>query len=170
MRIRPATESDLPSILAIYNHEIETSTVAYTDQLQTLDYRRTWFAEKTAAGLPVLVLEDEDGVAGFGTFGPFRHFSGYRLCAEHSVYIAAPKRRRGYGRQLLAAVIEAATAHGLHTLVAAIDSENGASIELHRAFGFIHVGRLPEVAFKFNRWLTLVLMQKTLDNRCSPCG
>jgi phosphinothricin acetyltransferase len=168
MQIRQATEADLPTILAIYNHEIATSTVAYTDQLQTLDYRRAWLEEKTAAGLPVFVLEDEDGVAGFGTYGQFRHFCGYRLCAEHSVYVAANKRRLGYGRKLLAKVIEAATAHGMHTMIAAIDSENAASIELHAGFGFVHVGRMPEVAFKFDRWLTLVLMQKRLDDRTAP--
>ena len=42
------------------------------------------------------------------------------------------------------------------------DSENKASIELHRALGFSHVGMLPAIGFKFGRWLDSVMMQRTL--------
>jgi L-amino acid N-acyltransferase len=46
--------------------------------------------------------------------------------------------------------------------VAGIDGDNPVSIALHRGFGFMETGRLPEVGRKFDRWLTLVMMQKIL--------
>ena len=42
------------------------------------------------------------------------------------------------------------------------DSENHASIGLHRKFGFRHVGTLQRVGFKFCRWVDSVLMQRAL--------
>ena len=47
-------------------------------------------------------------------------------------------------------------------MVAGIASENEASIALHRKHGFVETGRMPEVGFKFGRWLDLVLMQRKL--------
>jgi phosphinothricin acetyltransferase len=168
MRIRPAIEADLPAILAIYNHEIATGTAIYIDEPQNLAQRAEWFAAKRDAGLPVFTLEDEQGLAGFGTYGPFRSQPGFRYCVEHSLYVAENRRGRGYGRQLLATLIDAAAAQGMHTMVAAIDAQNERSIKLHTDFNFTRVALLPEVACKFNRWLDLVLLQKTLDDRSSP--
>jgi phosphinothricin acetyltransferase len=42
------------------------------------------------------------------------------------------------------------------------DSGNAASIGLHRALGFRHVGTLRSVGFKFGRWVDSVLMQLSL--------
>ncbi len=44
------------------------------------------------------------------------------------------------------------------------DSANLASIRLHEAFGFRHVGTLRSVGFKFGRWVDTVLMQRPLDS------
>lgn len=165
METRPAIESDLPAIAAIYNHEILTSTSVYTDEPQTLEQRREWFTAKKDAGMPVFVLEDGDGVAGFGTYGRFRNFTGYRFCVEHSIYIAEAKRRLGYGKLLLATLIEAASDQGMHTMIAGVDGRNEGSIRLHLAFGFSQVGYLQEVGHKFNQWLDLVFLQKILETR-----
>jgi L-amino acid N-acyltransferase YncA len=39
---------------------------------------------------------------------------------------------------------------------------NLGSIRLHRACGFVDIGTLREVGFKFGRWLDTVLMQRSL--------
>jgi phosphinothricin acetyltransferase len=43
-----------------------------------------------------------------------------------------------------------------------IDSEQECSIALHAKFGFVEVGRLKSVGFKFGRWLDTVYMQLML--------
>jgi phosphinothricin acetyltransferase len=46
--------------------------------------------------------------------------------------------------------------------VADVNGEIAASIGLHQAFGFRHVGVLEAVGFKFGRWVDTVLMQRPL--------
>ena len=67
------------------------------------------------------------------------------------------------GRALLEALIEACRAKGLREIVAVI-SDKGAesSIALHEKLGFVEVGRMGRVGFKFGRWLGTIYLQKSL--------
>ncbi len=66
------------------------------------------------------------------------------------------------------AVLAAARAQGLHTMVAAIDADNTGSIALHRKLGFEETGVLRQVGYKFDRWLDLAFMTCNLvQNRPS---
>jgi phosphinothricin acetyltransferase len=56
-----------------------------------------------------------------------------------------------------------AQAAGLRKLIAVIgDSGNAGSVGVHRALGFTEVGVLRSCGWKFDRWLDIVLMEKTL--------
>jgi L-amino acid N-acyltransferase len=160
--IRPAAEADLPKILEIYNHAVAHTTAVWNDKVVDLDNRRQWFEARRAQGFPVLVAQSGDGVAGYGSFGDFRAFDGYRFTVEHSVYVAAAARRQGIASALLTALTERARAQGKHAMVAGIAGENEASIRLHLKHGFVETARMPEIGFKFDRWLDLVFMQKLL--------
>ncbi len=160
--IRPAAEADLPAILAIYNDAVARTTAIWNDQPADLANRRAWFYARSTQGYPILVAVEEAQVVGYGSFGDFRPFEGYRFTVEHSVYVAEGVRRRGIASALLAALEERARDLGKHVMVAGIASDNQASIRLHERLGFVETGRMPEVGFKFGRWLDLVLMQKTL--------
>jgi L-amino acid N-acyltransferase YncA len=163
MDIRNADEPDLPAILAITNDAILNTTSSWNVNPTTLEARRQWLADRRAAQLPVLVAVIDGTVAGFGSYGSFRAWDGYRLTVEHSIYVDPSFRRRGVGRQLLAALIDHATEAGMHAMMGVISADNEVSIMLHEQLGFATVGRLPEVGRKFDRWLDLVLMQKTLS-------
>jgi phosphinothricin acetyltransferase len=160
--IRPATESDLPAILAIYNDAVLNTTAIWNETLVDLENRRAWLAARRAAGFPVLVADEAGRVRGYGSFGDFRPFEGYRLTVEHSLYVDAAERRRGLGKALLAALIDEARRIGKRAMIGGIDGANEVSIGLHRKFGFVEVGRLPGVGTKFGRLLDLLLMQKTV--------
>jgi L-amino acid N-acyltransferase len=162
MEIRAATEADLPAILAITNDAILNTTSSWNHYPTTLEARRQWLVDRQAAGLPVLVGVAEGAVAGYGSYGSFRSWDGYRLTVEHSIYVDATFRRRGIGRRLLTALIDHATEADMHVMMGVISADNTISIALHEEFGFEIVGRLPEVGRKFDRWLDLVLMQKML--------
>ena len=62
---------------------------------------------------------------------------------------------------MILALIERARTLGKTQIVAGIDGENAASIRFHERLGFVEVARLPSIGFKFDRWLDLVLMQRS---------
>jgi phosphinothricin acetyltransferase len=160
--ISAAARTQLPDILAIYNEVIRNTTAVYRDIEVTLDEREAWFDAKTRQGFPVLVAADASGVLGFGTFGEFRAWPCYRHSVEHSVHVRADSRRRGIGRALVLALLEAAARSGKHVMIAGIDAENVTSIVLHESLGFKVVGHFHEVGYKFGRWLDLKFMQRLI--------
>jgi L-amino acid N-acyltransferase YncA len=161
LNIRAATESDLPAILSIYNDAVENTTAIWNETPADLANRKSWFLDRTGKGFPVLVAE-RDGVIGYGSFGDFRPFEGYRVTVEHSIYVAKEARGHGVGAALLEALIEEAERMNKHNMIGGIDASNAPSIALHVKFGFEEVGRMPGVGTKFGRPLDLVLMQKVL--------
>jgi len=164
--IRPATLSDVPAITRIYAHAVEHGTASFelTPPDQAEIARR--MSDLTAEGYPYLAAEIDGTLAGYAYAGPYRARPAYRLTVEDSVYIAPAMHRRGVGRALLAALIDAAAARGYRQMIAVIgDSGNQAgSIGLHEAAGFRHVGILQDVGFKHGRWLDSVLMQRALGD------
>jgi phosphinothricin acetyltransferase len=154
-------EDDLPAVLGIYNASILTTTT-WSEQPQTLPEREQWFADRRAQGDAVLVADDGGEIAGFAAYGEFRDnrlWPGYRLTVENTVHVLETHQRRGVGRALMTALIERAAQDGKHAMIAAVDSENDGSIAFHQSLGFVEVGRLPEIGWKFDRWLDLVLLQ-----------
>jgi phosphinothricin acetyltransferase len=162
-KLRAATAADLDAMLAIYNHAVLHTTASYDYQPRSAEKQREWFAAKQAAGLPVLVAQQGQAVAGFASYGPFRAWDGYRFTVEHSVYVGDAFRRQGIASELVHALLRHAAAQGLHLMVAAIDAANEGSIALHRRLGFEDAGVLREAGYKFDRWLDLAFMTRRLD-------
>jgi L-amino acid N-acyltransferase YncA len=161
MQIRPATHSDLPGILEIYNDAVLNTTATYDYEPRTLEHRTQWFEERQRERYPVFVAIDDEGrVAGWSALNPFHARFGYRFTSENSVYVASDSRGKGVGKLLLAPLIEAARGRGLHAIIAAIDADNQVSIRLHAGFGFEKVGHFKQTGFKFGRWLDVVYMEK----------
>jgi L-amino acid N-acyltransferase len=157
--VRDAETADLPGLLEIYNDVIRTSTAVFSNEQVTIDERAAWLEARRAQGFPVLVTADEQGVAGFGSFGAFRSWPGYRTTVEHSVHVRADRRGQGLGTAIVVELIERAAALRMHAMIAGVEAENVASIRLHERLGFVTVARLPEIARKFDRWLDLVLLE-----------
>jgi L-amino acid N-acyltransferase YncA len=160
--LRHATPSDLAAILDIYNEAIERTTAIYEYNPFSLSYIESWWQQRQHERWPVIVIETEGVVAGFATYGTFRARAAYRSTMEHSVYVLESYRGRGFGKHLLTSIIDEAKRNQVHVLIGGIDADNKLSIELHEAAGFKIAGHLHQVAFKFDRWLDLVFMEKIL--------
>src|ERR1700761_252574 len=125
--IEDAREDDLPAITAILNHAAAYSTATWHEYPKSEAEMADWFAARKRDYV-VLAARDAFGLLGYASYGPFRAPSGYRLSAEHSIYVREDKRGQGIGNALLAALIEHARAQGLHALIGGVDGDNGLSI------------------------------------------
>lgn len=163
--VRDCEERDLAAALAIYDQLVDSTTIAWTEQPTSLPDWTARVHDLRARGFPVLVADSDGVVVGVASYGDFRdtsHWEGYRYAVEHSVHVLAGRRGEGIGRTLLDALVDRARASGVHTMVGAIDADNEASVRFHERLGFREVGRMPEIGYKFGRWLDLVLMQRIL--------
>ncbi len=171
--VRPVTEADLQTavrlaerrdaaeIRAIHNHYV-TETTALADMVpRTLDEQVAWINEHSGAH-PAVVAVAGGRVVGFASLSLFRPRPAYATTVEDSVYVAPERHREGTGRALLDELLRLASAHGFHSVIARITGGNDASIGLHRACGFEHVGVEREVLRKHGRWLDVVEMQRLL--------
>ena len=158
----------MPSAIAsILSAFVSTTTIEWTDTPQTADSVLGWLDEHET----VVVAQEGDEVVGVAAFGWFRDVvkrPGYRFTVESTVHVRQDRWRSGLGRLLMGALVDEARASGKHTMIAAIDGANVASIQFHERLGFVQVARMPEVGAKFGRWQDLVLMQLRLDDRSAP--
>ena len=150
-------------VAAIYRHHVLHGLASFEEVPPDEAEIRARFEAVRKAGLPYIVYEEEGQILGYAYAGPYRTRSAYRFTVENSVYVREGYGGRGIGRALLTALIERCAAGPWKQMVAVIgDSENHASIGLHRALGFRMVGTLEKVGFKFDRWVDSVLMKRAL--------
>ncbi len=159
MILRAARAGDAGGIVAIWNPVIEKTAITFTTDLKT---EAGIAADIVGRNGAFLVAERDGKVIGFATYGAFRGGPGYAWTREHSIMLAPGVRGLGLGRSLMQALCDHATGQGVHSLWAGISGENPAAVPFHAALGFVEVARLPEVGFKFGRWMDLILMQKML--------
>ena len=166
MLIRPAAETDVAALAAIYAHHVIHGVGTFEEEPPDQAEMARRLADVQARSLPWLIAEDGEGrLLGFAYAGPFRLRSAYKFTVEDAVYVSKDAHRQGVGRALLGAVIAACEAQGLRQMLALIgDSRNAASIGLHTAVGFEPAGLMRDVGFKTGRWLDVVVMQKRLGH------
>src|SRR5688500_13583690 len=159
--LRPATLEDAEAIRAIYNVEVTTSTVTFDLVPRSLEEQRAWLLDRSGAHLAVVAVDGGE-IGGFGSLSPYRDRPAYRTTVEASGYVHREHQGRGIGTLLLAGLVDGATAHGFHAVMARIVGGHTASIALHERLGFSIVGTEREVGRKFGKWLDVVLMQRLL--------
>jgi len=106
---------------------------------------------------------EETGPVAFAASFPYSARACYAGIGEFSVYVAREYRGCGAGRAVLAALIEAAAAAGLHKLTSRVFPENIASRALLKDLGFAEIeihrrhGQLDGV------WRDCVIVERLLD-------
>jgi L-amino acid N-acyltransferase YncA len=164
VRLRLVEPGDAEAIRAIYNSEVASGSNTFDLVTRSLEEQRAWITRHRGAH-PALVALDErpsDLLVGFAVISPFRDRAAYATTVEDSVYVHSARRGQGVGRRLLEELLVVAAAHGFHTVIARVSSENEASLRLHRSCGFETVGVEREVGRKHGRWLDVVELQRML--------
>ncbi|MCR8546660.1 N-acetyltransferase family protein [Salipiger sp. P9] len=159
MIVRPARAEDAAPLVALWNPWIAETAITFSTALKT---EAGVAADIAARGAGFQVAEEAGELLGFATFFPFRSGPGYARTKEHTVILSPRARGRGAGRALMTAIEAEARGQGVHSLFAGVSAENPDGVAFHAAIGFREAARLPQVGYKFGRWMDLVLMQKFL--------
>lgn len=160
--IRNAVPGDAEAIASIYNAYVRDSTATFELEPVATAAMQDRIADVQARGLPWLVVERDGELLGYAYATPWKARAGYARSVETSIYLAMDATGRGMGRLLYAQLIERLQAAGLHALIGGITLPNPASVALHEALGFVHVGSFREVGFKQGRWIDVGYWQRVL--------
>lgn len=161
--IRPSIEQDLGAIIRIYAHHVLHGTGTFETTPPSEADMTTRRADVLSKGLPWLVVEDGGEVLGFAYGNWFKPRPAYRFSVEDSIYMAPEAAGKGLGRALLTELMAALERAGVRRVMAVIgDSANAGSIGVHQALGFEVAGTIPSCGWKFDRWLDIVFMQRSL--------
>ena len=159
--VRSATLEDAPPIATIYNDAVATTVATFDTEPRSLEAQRAWLQQHRAP-FTVLVVEDAGAVVGWASLSPWSDRKAYAGTAEVSVYVAGTHRGRGCGGALMDRLVGASDAAGFHTLIARVAEPNPASRRLHERRGFVSVGVMHEVGWKFDRWVDVRIFQRLL--------
>lgn len=163
MEIIQAEERHIPAIQQIYAYHVLHGCATF--ETQPPDEAEMGFRLKRlqASGLPWFVAVVNGSVRGYCYLSRYRTRHAYRFTLEDSVYIDTASQGQGIGKKLLSRAVAWAETSGFRQLVAVVgNSENAASLALHRSAGFTLTGTLNSVGFKHGRWLDTVILQRSL--------
>lgn len=167
LRIRPATEADAPTLLAIYAPFVEHTVVSFETSVPPVDE----FAARVrmyAAQWAWLVAERDGRCIGYAYGSPHRERAAYRWSTETSAYVDASAQRAGVGKALYLALFDALIAGGYCNAYAGITLPNEASMALHRSVGFEPVGVFRSIGYKFGAWHDVAWAQRRLRDGPPP--
>ena len=159
MMLRSVRPAGAPQIAALWNRLVVETSITFTLEEKTIDRLETIIL---ARGKAFQVFEQPGSIFGFATFFQFRHGAG--LCTHNRAFNPSWPRNTGHrpwGR-FMAALEDDARQCGVHSLWAAVSGENRAGVAFHQEIDFKAIARLPQVGYKFGRWVDLVLLQKIL--------
>jgi L-amino acid N-acyltransferase len=161
--IRPATVADAAAIMEIYNREVMQTTATFDLVPRTLEQQQEWISARSGAFAAIVAFDDATRqVVGFASLSPYKERAAYRTTVEDSIYVHRDFGGRGIGRTLLSRLVDIARESGFHSVIGRIEASGDASRALHARCGFELVGIEREVGRKFNRWLSVAVMQKML--------
>ena len=162
--LRKATVNDLKEVMDIYNYYILNSVITFDVEVQTLAEWKEKFKYLDGLNMPFIVAESPSKqILGFAYLAPWRQKAAYKRTVENTIYLKPSALGKRIGSKLLTELLAQAKNSKLREVVAVISDKGAeASIALHRRFGFVEQGRLAKVGFKFNKWVGIVILQKSL--------
>jgi phosphinothricin acetyltransferase len=161
--VRPAVLGDVPAMMAIYNHYVETSHATFDIAPVSLDNRRVWFGHFGERGpFRLLVAERAGQVVGYAGSGQFREKPAYVTSVEMTVYVHPEARGLGVGARMYERLFKVLAGEPIHRAYAGVTLPNPASLALHRRFGFRDVGIYDEVGFKLGQFWSVQWLERPM--------
>jgi phosphinothricin acetyltransferase len=162
--VRSSRETDVDAMLAIYRRYVRRGIEdgvadSSAPEPEDLRDRRKNLRDQR---FPHLVATCNGEVLGYAYVVLFRKRPAYRYTVKHSIYVDHEHLRRGVGVLLMQQLVDACAAAGFRQMIGYIAADNAASLALHEKLGFVRVGLLPGVAYRFGSWADMVMVQRSL--------
>lgn len=126
--------------------------------------------EVTLTQFPWLVAVIDGMVAGYAFAHAFAQRQAYAWSAETSVYVHPEFRGMGIGRALYDELFATLRKQGYCRAFAGIALPNPASVALHEAVGFVHIGTYRRVGWKMGAWRDVGWWELDLRPEGEPPG
>ena len=161
--IRLVRRADLPALLEIYNHYVVHTPITFDLEPRTLAQRQEWLDQFAATGRYRCFVADRGGQPiGWACSARFKEKEAYATSIETSIYLAPGEGGQGLGRRLYGALFESLQGEDIHRAFGGVTLPNEASVGVHRALGFEHIGTYREIGRKFGRYWDVALYLKAL--------
>lgn len=160
--IRTAAEADAAALARIYNHYVLNTVVTFETAPVDAVEMKARLVQTAADGLPWIVAEDAQGIAGFAYASTWKGRCAYRFSAESTIYLDPARTGRGIGTRLYSELLSRIHGLSLHTVMGGIALPNEPSVRLHERLGFRKVAHFEQVGFKQDRWIDVGYWQLLL--------
>lgn len=162
-KLRLATVKDLNRIQEIYRPYVEKDDVIVNSEhrVPTIEELKERF-DLVTKEFPWIVCEVDGEVAAYAYAGrPFKR-EGYKWNVELSIYTDEKYHGRRLASALYESILELLKLQGIYNVYACILSINEKSIKFHEKYGFKVMSIFPNAINKYNQWIDLIWMCKTL--------
>lgn len=168
--IRPADPArDGAACAAIYAPSVSDGAASFEETAPDAAQMGERIAQLSALH-PFLICERDGRVAGYAYAAQHMTRVAYRWAANVSVYVDPAFHRKGVGRELYTALLDALRAQGLRVACAGITLPNAGSVGLHESFGFEPVGVYRAIGWKAGAWRDVGWWQLQLAPQDEPPG
>ena len=161
--IRPVQQSDLPALLDIYNYYVVNTPITFDLEPRTLAQRQEWLDGFAATGKYRCFVAARGGKPiGWSCSAKFKEKAAYATSIETSIYLSPDEGGKGLGRSLYQTLFDALAGEDIHRAFGGVTQPNEASVGVHKALGFEHIGTYREIGRKFGKYWDVALYLKAL--------
>lgn len=169
VEIRLAKEEDAGQMLKIYAPIVQETAISFElEPPSELEFQQR--IKNYQHQLPWLVCQIDQEIVGYAYASPYRTRAAYQWSVESSVYVNSNYRRNGIAKALYTSLLKLLQLQGFYNVIAAIALPNEASVAIHEAVGFLPVGVLPRIGYKFEKWHDIGFWQLSLQPQSSVYG
>jgi phosphinothricin acetyltransferase len=156
--IRRVEQRDLPALLAIYNHYVIHTPVTFDLEPRTLAQRQEWLDQFAPSGKYQCFVAARGGdPIGWACSAKFKEKEAYATSIETSIYLGPGEGGKGLGRRLYETLFDALKGQDIHRAFGGVTLPNAASVAVHKAVGFEHIGTYREIGRKFGEYWDVAL-------------
>lgn len=162
VKLRPATEIELPLFTKVYNQAIAERNIT-ADINQVTDEEMAKIFDQHDAARPLFtVIDEEDRPIGYASLNYFYGRPAYDETAELSIYLDEDLRGKGVGTKVMERIEQEAKALGIRFLTGYVFAQNQPCNHLFKKLGYALWGELPQIAHIDNKRLDLNIWGKQI--------